>query len=144
MWLNYDEQYAVSEDGDVMNRKTGCILKQPLNLDGYPIICLYRKSKRVHQMIAQMFCPKIDIDGLVVDHINRDKTDNRACNLRWVDHTTNMRNMIKEITHIFKDSRCDSYCVRFRAEGKVIYCKSFKTMEEAVLARDAFMRYISM
>jgi hypothetical protein len=38
MWLNYDEQYAVSEDGDVMNRKTGCILKQPLNLDGYRFV----------------------------------------------------------------------------------------------------------
>ena len=139
MWLNYDKQYAVSEDGDVMNRKTGCILKQPLNSDGYPIICLYGKSKKVHQIIAQVFCPKTS-DDLEVDHINRDKTDNRACNLRWVDHTTNMRNMNKETTHIFKDSRCDSYSVRFRAKGKVIYCKSFKTMEEAVIARDAFMK----
>ena len=143
MWLNYDDCYAVSDDGDVMNRKTGLILKQPLNSDGYPKICLYRKHKSVHQMIAQMFCPKIDIAGLVIDHINHDKTDNRASNLRWVNHTTNARNKIKEVTHIFKKPGYNCYTVRFKENYKVIYNKSFKTMEEAIIARDAFKERVN-
>ena len=132
--MNDYESYAVSDEGEVMNRKTGLILKPSGN--PYPVVKIHSKVVRLHRLIAKMFCPKIDAPGLEVDHMNRDKTDNRACNLRWVDKSTNLRN--RNSTNILKDKRCNSYTVRFRAEGKVIYCKSFKTMEEAVAARDAF------
>jgi hypothetical protein len=134
MWLNYDEQYAVSEDGDVMNRKRGNILKGFLNRGGYLLVKIYNKNIAVHQMIAQMFCPKIDAAGLEVDHINRDKTDNRVCNLRWVDKSTNLRNKNSKNISIHKNG----YRVAFVARGKYIYQRHFKTMEEAVVARDAF------
>jgi hypothetical protein len=134
MWLNYDEQYCVSEDGDVMNRKTGHILSPICDTEGRLRVSIYRKTTKIHRMVAERFCPKIDLPGLEVDHINRDHTDNRAANLRWVDKSTNNRN--RNSTNICKvDNR---YRVQFNAKHNVIYCKYFKTMAEAIAARDAF------
>jgi len=134
MWLNYDEHYAVSEDGQVMNRKTNHILKNMLGNRGRFRVDIYGKTIEVHRLVAGLFCPKIDVPKLEVDHINRDCTDNRAANLRWCDASTNMRN--KNSTNIYKHTR--GYRVRFRVRGEIIYCKYFKTMEEAIAARDAF------
>jgi hypothetical protein len=134
MWLNYDENYAVSEDGLVMNRKRDRILKGRTDKDGYVKIDIYGKNILVHRMVAHMFCPKIDLPGLQVDHINRDVTDNTASNLRWCDGSTNCRN--KGASNISK--HMNGYQVRFTSRGKNIYYKYFQTLEEATAARDAF------
>ena len=47
---------------------------------GYMITKLYKKDYKVHRLICSAFHGESD---LTVDHINRVKTDNRACNLRW-------------------------------------------------------------
>ena len=134
MWLNYDENYSVSEDGLVMNRKTGLILTPHFDLKGRLCISIYRKTTKVHRIVADRFCPKIDVPKPEVDHINRDQTDNRACNLRWVDKSINQRN--KNSSNISKHGT--GYQVQFKVRSKLIYYKHCKTLEEAVAARDAF------
>lgn len=37
----------------------------------------------IHRMVAETFCPRVDNENLVVDHINNKKTDNNASNLQW-------------------------------------------------------------
>lgn len=45
----------------------------------------------VHKLVAETFID--NPQGYTeIDHINRDKSDNRACNLRWVTHSENMHN----------------------------------------------------
>ena len=45
----------------------------------------------VHRLVAETFLS--NPQGYTeIDHINRDKSDNRACNLRWCTHSENMRN----------------------------------------------------
>ena len=134
MWLNYNENYAVSQDGEVMNRKTNKILKGLSDARGYLRVGIHGKMIRVHRIVADTFFPKIDLPGLEIDHINRNPLDNRASNLRWCSRSDNCRN--KNSTNIYKNH--NHFIVKFSKKGKNIYCKTFKTMEEAIAARDAF------
>lgn len=88
-------------------------------------------------------------DPQEIDHINRDKQDNRWVNLRNVDHSANMRNrgLLKSNTsghrHISWSQSLGRWVVQFRVPGKgqrqVAYAK---TIGEAVEARDrAYVAY---
>ena len=56
-----------------------------------------------------------------IDHINGDKTDNRWCNLREVSNAQNMKaNRLRSSVHGSITSYRRSYCVQYRAQGKVV------------------------
>lgn len=83
-------------------------------------------------------------EGLVVDHINGNKIDNRRCNLRYATRSQNAANSIRNIkaypSKVSKYTGVRNYfgditaCVRFN--GKVIRLGKFKTEEEAAKAYD--------
>lgn len=54
----------------------------------------YRKtaSQYVHRMVCIAFHGAQPTAKHTVDHINRDRSDNRAQNLRWADHSTQCQN----------------------------------------------------
>ena len=67
---------------------------------GYLIVDLYKNDKSikflVHRLVGMAFqdiCGQY-IKELEVDHINTDRTDNRAINLHWVTRTENHLNPI--------------------------------------------------
>lgn len=81
--------YEVSDMGRVRNVKTGRILKPYDDYRGYLRVDLgTHNPKKVHRLVALAFCgPRRRRP--VVNHINRDRHDNRACNLEWVTYAEN-------------------------------------------------------
>lgn len=135
MWVNYNETYKVSDDGQVMNRLSGKILAGCLDAYGYRIVKINQKNMKVHRLVGLCFLPRIDLPKLEIDHINRDKSDNTASNLRWCDRAINTQNNNRK--HLTFDN--GKYVVQFQRNHKRVYHKRFNTIEEATVARDKFL-----
>tara|TARA_R110002020_G_scaffold320599_1_gene536527 strand:+ start:2188 stop:2661 length:474 start_codon:yes stop_codon:yes gene_type:complete len=81
----YGTKYQVSNLGQVKGGVRDRILKQSTNASGYKVVGLNKKTRAVHQLVAEAFlghkrCGMI----LVINHTNLIKTDNRVENLEIV------------------------------------------------------------
>jgi hypothetical protein len=82
---------------------------------------------------------------LVVDHINRDKLDNRRSNLRLVSHPTNMRNQDARGRSGFvgvRQTPNGRWIARVHVMYKQVHIGRFDTLEEAVEARRQYMEML--
>jgi len=70
---------------------------------GYRYFQINRNGKRTnylfHHLVAEQFIGERP-EGLVIDHIDRDKLNNNISNLRYVSQNINMRNTDKYLEHI--------------------------------------------
>lgn len=103
---NQETNYEVTSDGQVFNTKTGKELKGTIGRNEYKTVQLTvggkPKSCMVHRLVAQAFCE--NPNGYdIVDHIDRDRQNNKAENLRWTTSKGNAENRTKgEITNKHK------------------------------------------
>ena len=99
----YDGAYQVSDLGRVRSKKYGRwrLLSASKDKDGYLTVLLSnngkRKTSKVHRLVAQAFIENDDSGKNEINHINEDKTDNRADNLEWCDRKYN--NTYNDIHH---------------------------------------------
>ena len=83
------ENYEVTTTGDVINTKTGRVLKQQKDKGGYMQVALGRKKRfLVHRLVAQAFIPN-PLNLPCVNHRDEDKTNNSVDNLEWCTHEYN-------------------------------------------------------
>lgn len=99
--VGYEGFYEVSSMGRVKSlERKDClgrtvkerILKQAVTHDGYLRVGLYAggklKTLKIHRLVCEAFNDNRD-EKPEVNHINEDKTDNRASNLEWCTRTWN-------------------------------------------------------
>lgn len=94
-----ETNYLITDDGRIFNRKTKRELKGTLAGREYQAVNLIvegkQKAFQVHRLVAEAFCENPN-NYVIVDHINRDKLDNRAENLRWASASENAINCTKK------------------------------------------------
>lgn len=94
---NYINRYEISNEGRIRRTKDNKILKQKYNGD-YLTIGLINENKirkyyQIHRLVAENFIINEKPDEYnIVDHIDSNKMNNKANNLRWTDHEGNMKN----------------------------------------------------
>lgn len=103
--------------------------------NGYAGVCINRKVIGVHRLINK---PE---KNQLVDHINRNKKDNRLCNLRNTDKSLNAfnskirSNNTSGITGVEFRKDTKRWTASIRKNCKVIRLGCFATKEEAARAR---------
>lgn len=94
--------HLVSNMGRVLSRKKWTtdqrLLTPSMNKDGYMVFSVCGKQYKVHRLVAFAFCRKKS-GCLEVNHINGIKSDNRACNLEWTDHSGNQQHRRQTLRH---------------------------------------------
>lgn len=138
-----DEQLSYDPETGIITRKTspcntvkvgdtfGALDKS----NGSIIGSLFRKMWQAHRLAWLLYYGE-DPGEMVVDHINRDRTDNRICNLRLASMVENAYNTIKWRGITFhKHNR--KWMVRISVDKKRIYLGQFDTEDEA---RQAYLK----
>jgi hypothetical protein len=142
------ENYQVSNLGNVKSLRKKIIMK-PCSNGRYLHICLrngnIQKTCKIHKLVAEAFLESIE-GKTTIDHINRDKTDNRVCNLRYANMKEQCQNRDSFIyknantcepyIHQYIRNNNQYYSLRIVRNKKRIVDKTFKTLEEAIQFRD--------
>lgn len=85
--VGYEGLYEVNNLGEVRNVVSGRFMKQQKTQYGYLRVGLFSNGKQklysVHRLVAEAFVLNPE-NKETVNHINEDKSDNRACNLEWM------------------------------------------------------------
>tara|TARA_R110001599_G_C11847248_1_gene620152 strand:+ start:82 stop:552 length:471 start_codon:yes stop_codon:yes gene_type:complete len=99
-----DCKYEINKSGDIRRVfKNGNIshLKHHLNKNGYYQVCIHKKWKWVHRLLAIVFISN-DFNKPCVDHIDRNRTNNNLNNLRWVTYSENNNNKSDSVGSVLK------------------------------------------
>lgn len=105
-YRSYLDEYEVSNFGNVRRTLLGGgykELKCSIQNRGYRYFQQQRDGKRInhliHHIVAKLFLGERP-DGLVIDHIDRNKLNNCVDNLRYITQDDNMKNTDKYKTEI--------------------------------------------
>lgn len=94
------EDYQITDDGRVWNKKSNKWLKPWLNDAGYYCVDLTKDGvehkKRLHRIIAEAFIDNPE-NKPFIDHINTIRTDNSISNLRWCTRLENANNPLTRL-----------------------------------------------
>lgn len=94
-----------------------------------PVIRNYKGMLYLHRLITD--CP----EGMVVDHINHDKADNRKCNLRICTSQQNSMNKRKSKGYYYRKDT-NKWQAEIWYKRKKINLGCYSTEEEAKVARE--------
>ena len=138
--------YTINREGVVKNLKDEIKSfggKRYLQCSMYEGNTKKMKTMSQHRLLALTFLPNPN-NYPDVDHINRDKRDNRLENLRWVPKSDNEKNKGISIRntsgekYVMWDKSKERWKVQIVYEGKC-FRRYLRSMEEAIKVRDEIL-----
>jgi len=103
--------------------------------NGYILLQNHKPDFPLHAHHYAWYYVYGNVDFKMLDHINRDKTDNRICNLRISNHQQNGFN--RNDKGYYFNKQINKWKTQIILNGKSIYLGSFNTEEEA---RQAYLK----
>ena len=143
---DYEGLYSLDlNNNEVYSHYRNKYKKKLIHKDGYYEFNLCKNSKRkkfkLHRLIYEAHYGTIP-DKMIIDHINGIRTDNNIENLRLVTNQQNCFNQKTAKNNLSTGYKCiyktkyNTYKVEIKINKKIVYSKTFKTLEEAILNRD--------
>ena len=146
----YEGRYAVSNMGRLYSHITNKILKGSQNNEDYLQVSLckdgIRKKIKVHVLVGNAFIGKRE-NGLTFDHIDRNRTNNFADNIRLATRQEQVinQNVRCDNTSGEKNIRINgnSYRIQIRRNNKTVFDKTLAmdkfSLDDAVEERNRFL-----
>lgn len=121
--------YKIGSDGTIFNIKTNKNIKGSIDGSGYRYLINSQKNIKFHRLIYYAFY-NFDIKNksIIIDHINRNKLDNRIDNLRII---TQQENCWNTNAKGYSKHPCGKYLVKICKDYKQIHIGLFETEDEA-------------
>jgi len=131
------ENYAITETGEVRNRKTNNRLKGSINHKGYRYISVYlantgkSKNINVHKLVALTYIPNSD-NLPQINHIDGNRLNNNVDNLEWCTASYNVSDGFKRGRVIWNKGNISKERVMF-------YANKYPRQLFWLLTKDEFM-----
>lgn len=140
-------KYKIYTDGSIFSEKTARLLKCYLTPDGYVQADLYDENNKkcrclVHRLVAEAFLDNPE-NKPQVNHKNSIRSDNNLENLEWATVSENtIHNWSVGGRSETKSSSGERFIYKLGNEYQLRATYRFKTLEEAVVARDAILEVL--
>ena len=138
----FEGRYQATTNGDIFSLLSNKFLSLGDDTYGYETCSLNRTTYKVHKLIAKTFLENPD-NHTHIDHINRNRKDNRLSNLRYIsisDNQLNKHPYVKKPDHLRNIAvKRTTFKVSIRTKNKPTIYKSFKNLEDAQKFRDVIL-----
>ena len=133
-----ESEFRLPRDARAWNNKNAGKEAGKQDVRGYRYICIWYRYDYAHRIIWAM--TRGEWPTLDIDHIDQDPTNNRAENLREVEHRVNMMNVLM---HRDNTSGCTgvwqvpsgNWQASVYTDGKRVYLGTFSSFETAAAVR---------
>jgi hypothetical protein len=142
---NYEGLYSFDlNTNQVWGHKYKKYLKPYLNIYNYYRITLHKKGKEkkfhFHRIIYEIYKGEIP-EKMQIDHIDGNTINNHIDNLRLATRGENNCNKKVQKNNLlgYKNislTKSNTYNIQIKKNKKLVYCKTFKSLEEAITNRD--------
>lgn len=93
------DDYIITKDGNVINKRNGHILKAQPNGKGYLRVSIGKHLKFVHRLVAEKYIPNPN-NLPQINHKDGNKKNNSVDNLEWISNEGNRIHAVKNGMHL--------------------------------------------